>query len=287
MDTPRKGMLLVASGLCISVVAGCAQILGLEKTNRNGVDAPGICDEPLMCTVDGSELCGRLIGVGTAKVRTDSPSGAICDATMTDGPCALTVMAQAKAAFFGGMPTMVPATVDDCGRFKLIGLPSAAPVEDVAILVTGPSLVATATIARDRVATGTKKPPPVRAPAVPMDAATAWFTDGGIAPLATGVYLTQFPLSTATERSNWNVLLDGAKAVPQTTAPYTFYFGNPALFDKLDPSLTKSGPSGTALVEPKQSPFALSGQRTGKACDDINGLVLVPNFLIFVDQTGC
>jgi hypothetical protein len=261
--------------------SGCAQILGLEKTHESqGADAPGVCDMALTCATDGSELCGRLFGIAAIATQVATPTGEVCSGT-TEGPCGLTVMVQTKTDLFAGSAAVTPAVVDDCGRFKVSGLPTAM-VDDMAVVVSGANVATTATLALERVMTAAQ---PVRAAVMLNETSAAWFATIGTA--AVPAYLTQYPI-TIKDRSNWTVLLDDATPAQQTTAPFAYYFGGPSPFETIDPALAKTGPSGTSLVVPGTSAaFKLAGSAVGTSCAEVTGLKTVVGILVFFDQTQC
>lgn len=282
--------------LASATSAGCAQILGLDKTTKgnepdapDGSDAPGICDVPQPCAVDGSELCGQLVAVGTATARVANPIGAVCPPG-GEGPCAVTVTVATKTNLFGMFDPMmtVAATVDDCGRFKASPLPTDgfAMNADLAVVVAGGTMVRTATLVRNRTATGGVLTT-VRAPLVPADSVQAWAVASNT-PALTSAYLVQYPV-VATDRSSWTVRLDGVVPLQQPTAPFAFHFSGDAPFAVLDPALTQTGPSGTAIVVSNQPMFGIGGDAgaMAKTCADVLNLKLVPSTFVFLDLTGC
>lgn len=273
--------------------AGCAQILGLDKTTKaiepdaaDRVDASSICDVPLPCAVDGSELCGQLIAVGSATVRVANPIGAVCTAG-GEGPCAVNVTVATKTNLFGVFNPMmgVAATVDDCGRFKASPLPTdmvGMMNTDLAVVVEGGNTVRTATLVLNRPASGAVLTT-VRTPMVPLDSVQAWAT---ITPGLTSAYLVQFPL-VAGDRSNWSVRLDGVAPLQQPVAPFALYFSGDVPFATLEAALPQTGPSGTALVVSNQPTFRIGGDAGAVTCGDVTGLKLLPSTLVFLDLTGC
>ena len=279
--------------LALAGSAGCAQILGLDKTTKaiepdasNGADAAGICDVPLPCAVDGSELCGQLVAVGSATVRVANPIGAVCTGG-GEGPCSVKVTVATKTNLFGVFNSMmgVAATVDDCGRFKASPLPTdmvGMMNSDLAIVVEGGNAFRTATLVRNRPASGAVLTT-VRAPLVPLDSVQAW---GAIIPNLTSAYLVQYPLA-AGDGSNWSVRLDGVAPLQQPMAPFAFYFSGAAPFAVLEAALPQTGPSGSALVVSNQPTFRIGGDAVAATCADVAGLKLLPSTLIFLDLTGC
>ena len=277
--------------------AGCAQILGLDKTTQgneadaaDGSDAPGICDVPQPCAVDGSELCGQLFATGTATARVANPIGAVCPPGGGDGPCAVAVTVATKTNLFGMFSPMlaVAATVDDCGRFKASPLPTDgfAMNADLAVVVAGGTMVRTATLVRNRTTTGGVLTT-VRAPMVPADSVQAWEVASS-RPALTSAYLVQYPVI-ATDRSSWTVRLDGVVPLQQPTAPFAFYFSGDAPLGVLAPTQAQTGPNGTAIVVSNQPMFAIGGDASAmaKTCGDVVNLKLVPSTFVFLDLTGC
>ncbi len=273
---------------------GCAQILGLDKTTKANdsdaaetADAAGICDVPTACAVDGSELCGQLVAVGSATARVANPKGAVC-LPGGEGPCAVTVTVTTKSNLFGTFdPTLaVAATVDDCGRFKASPLPTdtAGINADLAVVVESSNIVRTATLVRNRTASGGVLTT-VHAPMVPLDTVQAWVVATNSPPF-TSAYLVQYP-PLGIDRSTWQVRLDGATPAQQSMAPLAFYFSGDAPFAVLDPGLTQTGPSGTAIVVSNLATFSIGGDKGFRTCADVTGLHLIPSTLLFLDFPGC
>ena len=284
------------AALASATSAGCAQILGLDKTTKadepdasDVSDASGICDVPQPCAVDGTQLCGQLFAVGAATARVANPIGALCPPG-GEGPCAVKVTIATKANLFGMFDPMrtVAATVDDCGRFQASPLPTDGLVmnADLAVMVEGGTMVRTATLVLNRTATGAVLTT-VRAPMVPVDSVQAWAVANNTSAL-TSAYLVRYPV-VVTDRSSWSVRLDGVVPLQQPMAPFAFYFGGDAPFAVLSPALVQTAASGTAMVVSNQPMFGIGGDAgaMAKTCGDVGNLQLVPSTFVFLDFTGC
>ncbi|MBP9088014.1 MAG: hypothetical protein KBG15_17975 [Kofleriaceae bacterium] len=277
--------------IALATSAGCAQILGLDKTTKadepDAAVVPGLCDVPLACAVDGSELCGQLVAVGATTARVADPIGAVCIPN-GEGPCAVTVTVATKTNLFGMFdPTLtVAAIVDDCGRFKAGPLPADGfgMNGDLAVMVEGGTTVRTATLVRNRTATGGVLTT-VRAPMVPLTSVQAWVAAINI-PTPTSAYLVQYPMVTS-DRSNWSVRLDGVVPTPQPVAPFAYYFAGDEPFAVLDTALPRTGPSGTAIVVSNQPTFRIGGDVDAMMCSEVTDLQLVSGTLLFLDLSGC
>ena len=122
----------VAAALCV-VLAGCAQMLGLDNTKfqqlDGPIDTPSVCDgDGVLCapTEAGRAVCGQLFGTGAAAdspLRVAAPTGELCAPGSTEGPCGLQVSALAVESLFDGSSTGEKmGQIDDCGRFAVVDL---------------------------------------------------------------------------------------------------------------------------------------------------------------------
>lgn len=262
----------------LAVVAGCAQILGLDSTRFDYkdamTDAPSVCDGAPQCTsTTGRSVCGQLFQVGASAgqpLRVATPTGMACSAS--DGPCAFAVSGQATASYFAGDTSdLVTGTVDDCGRFVVPDLD--ATQADVAIEFSAAMYNDSATLVLGRPTTpGTDTG--IAAYAIDMTSATAWATTTGF--LVSHTDTSGAPVSGDKDR------LNGADLPAPPTAPWVAYFGGTAAFGAIDTTATETGPSGTSLVAPTTGTVTLSSARTGKTCMPMPQLQSVMDALIYV-----
>ena len=283
--------------VALAAGGGCAQILGLDDTQRRDASGPGVCDQPIDCSsATMRAICGQLVDAVTEQpFQRIGATGALCLPTDTDGPCGFAIAGVAAASddeLFSTFDTSTPATVlDDCGRFKIEGL-------------TGPKLAVVATPVPPADATFRKVirvilyntlEPQVTAIDVVVVAdslVTTWDTQSG--QTTTDALLVKF--RAGQQRIAGVQATIGSVAVPLPPAvPYSLYFGGPNQFESLiDPTSgalqTDSGTSGTGLVVPVDgSPITLSGLRTagGGTCNGISGVRRTPGALVWIDLTDC
>jgi hypothetical protein len=280
----------------LSLLAGCPQVLGLDNTTfepqDGGVDAPSVCDGAPACTSStGRSVCGQLFATGDAAgppLRVANPTGAACVAGNTEGPCALAVGGMAMASLFDTTQTgRIEGVVDDCGRFVVADLDTT--LADVAIVFTGTDFHPTATLVLGReLAAGEDRD--VTALAVTTATTAAWSMQLSPAdpPIETGTgYLVEYTrsdrpvLDTQVAKDNSSGLTN-----PAGTIPWAAYFGGGGPFGTLDPALTATGETGTALAVLGGGIFSLEGVRTGARCK-IAGLQQVGNTLIHVIAVNC
>ena len=130
----------------IGVGAGCAQLLGLDKTKPPfdaSIDAASVCDGMPLCTGSGRQLCGQLVATGSdagAPVRALVPTGAACSGAAASGPCVLAVTGGSIDQLAPGSD-LVAGTIDDCGRFAVDLDPALA---DVGVVFEGTGFARTA-----------------------------------------------------------------------------------------------------------------------------------------------
>lgn len=286
----RRGLAAVA----LAGATGCAQLLGLEETTfepgDSGIDAPGVCDGAPACTsTTGRSLCGQLFGTGDRAgqpLRVAAPTGGACAPGSLEGPCAFTVGALPKASLFASLPDgRVEGTVDDCGRFVVPDVDPSLP--DVAVVVSGTDQHTTASLVLGR-------PPEVgedrgiRALGVTSATVLAWGAQLRDPPVdaATG-YLVEYTnggnpvLGDAVAKDSGSPLTN-----PFGTVPWAAYFTGFEPFGVLDPTLTVTANSGSALVVPGGGIFSIDGFRTGRRCK-ISDLQQVTNTLVHIVQVDC
>ena len=282
---------------CLTMV-NCAQLLGLDNTKLEqtdaGTDASSVCDAvPESCAgTTGRSACGQVFGTGPdagARFTVAAPTGAVCDGTSTEGPCALAVSGMPLQSLFDGNSTgEVIGQMDDCGRFVVNDIDSTAT--DVAIKLTDAGglyqptvtlkLARTAEVGQD---TG------IAAYAVLVTTTTEWATQLGIDPANTSTgYLVKYTSSTGMALANEAVAVDSGSPLmsPPGTIPWAAYFTGAAEFGTLDPAATVTAESGTAFAGMPAGPFSLEGFRQGRRCKREN-LRTVGNTLIHVLEDDC
>jgi hypothetical protein len=276
--------------LALLALAGCDKVLGLDR-NTLLTDGPlGTCEgpSPACDTTNGETICGRLLGAGAmagVPFEVAEPTGEICAAGVTDGPCAYTVGGMPMSSFFGGQTNQAMGFIDDCGRYTVPTL-----VEpDVAVILTGPDNVNTAAIARARtIEAGTFTSLDV---VVAGDTAKAlWVTQVPGATAFDSGYLVRYSTGTAPRAGEATTLSGGnpLPTSPSTSQSWVSYFADDGGFGSLDPAATLTSAAGTAFVAPIAipQPFILEGFRVGRRCM-IDGLQTVQQRLIFVEPTDC
>jgi hypothetical protein len=283
------------AALAALAAGGCAQILGLDDTQRRDASGPGVCDQPIDCTGAGMRaICGQLVDAVTGQAfQRVGATGAACLPTDTDGPCGFAIAGADGAdenELFSTIDTTTPATVvDDCGRFKIEAL-------------TGERLAVVAT------------------PVAPADGTYRKVIRGvlhnDLEPVITGVDVVVVRHSLVTDwetqsgqtipeallllfRSGNTLIRDvvskiNTVQVPLPPAvPYALYFGGPNPFETvLDPVSgglqARSGATGTGLVFPVDTnPFTLGGSQPGKNCLEISGVRRIVAALVWIDLTDC
>jgi hypothetical protein len=272
-----------------ALLAGCAQILGLEDTTLDrrdaAADAPNICDTPAFecIATTGRSVCGRLFVAGTGEpYRVADPTAQSC--TTLEGPCGLTVTGQGEETFFARtIADRVAALVDDCGHFAILDLDPA--VTDVAIEITGPDVASSARLVFDLPATSTTETG-VAALVVPTSTKAAWAAQLTVAEteIATG-YLVRYVTSVGAAVPMEEVRVGGATVGGPPTRPWASYFTGE--FDVLDPTLTATTAGGTAFIAtPATGMFRLGGFHTGKTCGR-DGFATVAETLIYMVLKDC
>jgi len=285
--------LLATSGLAL---AGCAQLLGLDKTTFDAgtTDAPSVCDgAPACVSSTGRSACGQLFGTGdtaNAPLRVANFTGELCQPGITEGPCGLAVAAYPKATYFDGTLTgKVDGQIDDCGRFVVPDIDSS--VADIAIEFTGIGFQTTATLVLGReLAVGEDRD--IEAFGVTTDTTAAWASQLAATmppetPETTSGYLITYTTSDL-PLGGEAVAIDGLSAFdnPFGTVPWAAYFAAGSTFGVLDPTLMVTSDTGTAFAVLPAGTISVEGFRQGKRCK-IADLVQLANTLIHVIELDC
>jgi hypothetical protein len=229
----------------------------------------GGCGTPLNCPAPApgkQTICGQLYDItNNSKFQqmSPAPTGAKCDGTMTEGPCALAVNAF-DALMYGMDPTMaVPLGVgstyiDDCGRFKLtdVSQPSSPYIglgfDDASPSNMGPNGVTNTTGVAVNAQSGAVTDD-VEAWVVPKATSDMWTASGG-PPVSGGIYVGIF----RTHKCDSNGTCTGDKFANQAGVTMT-KFGQPVPNNDyyfmaaetghtmIDPNATATGSNGTGL----------------------------------------
>lgn len=281
------------------LLAGCAQLLGLDKTSLEqpdgNLDAASVCDGAPLCTAGttGRSVCGQLFETGAnagQPFRIAEPTGAACGVSV-DGPCALQVAGNTMEAFFNNDATAdVPGQIDDCGRFAV---PDLDPLVPVAVKFTDPAN--TFRISATLVVLGRPAEPGAEDRDVPAYAVLAttvadWSTslDAMTPPDLSSAYLVKYTSSDGLALAGEAVAVDNGSALvnPPGTIPWAGYFAGSVPFGTLDTAATVTAASGTAITVMPAGPFSLEGFRQGRRCK-IENLRSVSNTLIHVVEEDC
>lgn len=279
-------------------LAGCAQLLGLDNTKLETPDVPddaqGVCDvDPPTCVAStGRSVCGQLVLAGTdaGPLRVATPTGAVCDAANTEGPCALAVTAVPTQSLFDGNSTgEVIGQIDDCGRFVVVDFD--ATVVDVAIKLAdaGALYQPSARLLINRSTAVGEADRGIEAVVVLKTTTMEWATQLSIAPEDTSTgYLVRYTSSTGTPLLNEAVAVDAGSPLTSLppAIPWAGYFGGTAAFGALTPGAMATAESGTAFAGMPAGPFSLEGFRQGRRCVR-PGLKTVGNVLIHVVEDDC
>jgi hypothetical protein len=275
--------------------AGCAQLLGLDSTRFEpldaATDAPSLCDPvPLTCTfTSGRSVCGQIYETGDragASLRTTSPTGEMCQPGSSDGPCGLAVAALPLTSYFAGTTTgRLTGVIDDCGRYVVNDLDPTA--KDVAIVVEGPGYRRTAALLLGRL-TGPGTDERVEAFAVTDATVTGWAAQLGGAPDLSSAYLIRYRSVAGAPLAGEQVAKDGGSPFSNAvgTVPWARYFAGNAAFSSIDPAATATLETGTALAVLGGGTFSVDGFRPGRRCRVLS-LEQVANTLIYVTAGGC
>lgn len=271
-----------------ALLAGCAQILGLDDTTLDrrdaAVDAPNVCDTPAFAcsAATGRTLCGRLVEAGTgAPYRVTNPTAQTC--TTTEGPCNLTISGQSQATFFAGTSAdRVMGQIDDCGHFMIPDVERAAT--NIAITITGSDVATSARLLFD-LSVGSSTELGISALVVPTARKTAWAGALSIAEtaIASG-YLVRYVTTQGIGVPAEEVRVSGATVGGPVTRPWAAYFTGD--FDAPDPALMATTTAGTALIAPPSGTFRIGGFHVGATCGR-DGFQDVSNTLIYIVLKGC
>ncbi len=288
--------IIVAVAAC--ALAGCAQLLGLDNTKLETPDVPddatSLCDaDATSCTAStGRSACGQLVLAGTdaGPLRVATPTGAVCDAGNTEGPCALSVSAVPTQSLFDGTSTgEVLGQIDDCGRFVVADID--ATVVDVAIKLSDAAgaYQPSARLLINRSTTVGEVDRGIEAVVVLKTTTVEWATQLSLPPDATSTgYLVRYTSGTGMPLVNEAVAVDQGSPLtnPPGTIPWAGYFGGTSAFGALTPGATVTSESGTAFAGMPAGPFSLEGFRQGRRCARAN-LKTVGNVLIHVVEDDC
>lgn len=290
--------------LAFLALTGCAQVLGLDETvfEQGGpdadVDASGPCDEiPASCTsTAGRSLCGQLYLPGGQPLRTTEDTPEPCQLGGA-GPCQFSVSAIDYAQYTSASPGPAPGSIDTCGRWQINDFDST--VARAAVLFDAPSHIQTAAL----VTVDTTKAEAItgqRGYAVSMEQLVTWGGQAGLsdAPITSTGFLVSYRVGATapgTPSSGVTYVQNNAGPPdppnPVGTAPWAAYFEGEGPFGVITPTLTKTGPSGTALtVTDAAGAFELEGLRTtsggGARCEE-QDLHQVPGALIYLTLLRC
>jgi hypothetical protein len=286
---------VAAAALALALAAsGCAQVLGLDPTERR--DGGGLCAVDLECTGADRTVCGRLIDAITEQpFAAPGATGAACVPGATDGPCAFTIGGVAASELFLGGGAPVPSVYhDDCGRFRI----EAMAGDDLAVTAVpgnGAELLYRS-VARTILYTDTGTVEDVAVPMISEAQVTVWETQAPAGTEVTDGFLLRFRnggdlIQRITVRVDANQIPD-----PPAT-PYALYFAGAQPFATViegagDASALRgeTGPTGTAYLQPDgAAAFSVGGTRPGSQCDSaaVGMINSVPGFLVWVELINC
>lgn len=261
--------------LLITVIAGCAQIFGLEPTQFDQKDAPtdepSVCDGAPACTSStGRSVCGQLFEVGAAAnqpLRVATPTGAVCAVGNSDGPCVYQLKGTTQAGLFDAALPRVDGEIDDCGRFVVRDL--AAQEANVAVVFTNPNLTTIASLVVNRPTTiGEDRG--VVALAITREQENQWgnqLKPGGGLDMSKGFLISYRRAGRPIKDMSVTQDQDGAFTNPIGTTPWAAYFTADAPFGTFDPALTATNVSGSAFaVFGTINEFELVGVGGGARC---------------------
>ena len=274
-------------------VTGCAQILGLDPTERS--DGGGLCAADLECTGADRVVCGRLVDAATEQpLAAFGATGAACAPGATDGPCAFTISGVQAPELFAGGGTPVPTVYhDDCGRFRIEGMTG----EDLAITAVpgNGAEIFYRSVARTILYTDTGTVEDVAIPMVSEALITGWETP---APAGTDVgdgFLLRFR-NGGDLIQRITVRVDNTQIPDPPATPFALYFAGSRPFETVVDAgdgaalRTETGPTGTAFLQPDgTAPFSIGGTRPGSQCDSaaVGMINAVPGFLVWVELINC
>jgi hypothetical protein len=300
--TPRARSAPSARALALVLVAaaavpaaGCAQLLGLDSTRFEpmdaSTDAPSLCDPvPPSCTfTTGRSVCGQIVDTGDgagASLRATNPTGEQCGPDNSDGPCGLTIAALPLTSYFAGTVTgRLTGVIDDCGRYVVHDLDPAA--RDIAIVIEGTGYRRTASLLLGR-PTGPGTDERVEAFAVTDATLTGWAAQLGGSPALSDAYLIRYRSVGGMPLAGEQVAMDGGSPFTNAigTVPWARYFAGNAAFASIDPAAPSTLETGTALAVFGAGTFSVDGFRPGRRCRIMN-LEQVANTLIYVTASGC
>ena len=285
--------------LAVLALTGCAQVLGLDDTKLDkidaAIDAPGVCDGTPQCTsLNGRSVCGQLYQTGDmagVPLRAANPTGTACQPADMTGPCAFRVVGLTRASFLSGGTTGTDAVIDDCGRYAVIDFDSTQP--DVAVLLTGDDTMykRTASLLLGRTTLGgpNNTDKGVDLHVVTKATATSWAMQ--LSPTtppdtSTG-YLVRY-LRQGQPLAKVKVAKDnssGFSTMPGQV-PWAAYFTGATAFGSVDAAQNETVSLGTAFAVFGGGTFSLQGVISGSRCQ-LDGLNQIDNTLIYVNVPGC
>jgi len=274
---------------------GCAQILGLDSTDRRDAGGGGACAQDLQCDMNADRaVCGRLVDAVTqAPFAATAATGALCVAgTATEGPCTFVIVGESADDLFAGTGNPITATtLDDCGRFRVEGLTGAA-LAIVAEPIT-PADAVYRRVAATVLYNGAGPIDGLEVPVVTQAVVTGWESMTAGATLPDGI-LALFRIGGAPSEGVV-AKIDTIEVGVYPAMPFALYFDGASPFETITetdgdgPRLrTATGPTGTAVLVPKDdNPFILGGDRPGKNCTELDGIRRVANTLVYIELTNC
>jgi hypothetical protein len=285
-----------AAVAAVTCAAGCASILGIDNTR--GLDAgpdtplPSCVGTPRCTFSNGRSICGQLVQTGTLAgdlVRDVGATGAACPVTATaSGACSFGVFAQVGSDYIArNTNNRTIGALDNCGRYAINDID--VTQTDVVVVLFSANTVETAQLVLNRPTTpGIDQG--VNVFAIDNNTAAAWSTQLagsglGSGPTVTGSFLVQYGGSTQPVAVGVNGV--GVNVPP--TPPWAAYFVGASPFGTLDPMLTATGTSQSAiLVPPAATTFTLNGSGSaGPAmCGQVN-LEAVANVIMVIGLSGC
>jgi hypothetical protein len=230
-------------------------------------------------------------------LRVAAPTGEVCAAGNTEGPCAFKVAALPKASFLtASVAGRKDGVVDDCGRYAVIDFDQA--VADVAVEATGDAATfkRTASLLLGRTTLGGpgNVDSGVDVYVVSKATATEWAQQvmgSGTPPDTATGYLIKFTRM-GSPQDGVQVAKDGSNGFTSApgTVPWAAYFGGTSPFGALDPTLTSTGKRGMAFAVFGGGTFNLQGVSAGRRCPNPMTPISVnqvDNALIAVTVPNC
>jgi hypothetical protein len=283
-----------AALLAAALLAGCAQVLGLDSTDRRDAEGPplpdgGVCSAELACAAGAERaVCGRLVDAVTQQpLVAPGATGAAC-VQSADGPCAFAVAGLSADELFTGTGAPIAGTVDDCGRYRVEG------VAGERLAVTATPIAPADAVYRRSASTvlynAAGNVDGLEVPIVPIATIAGWEAEAALA--IPEALLVKFRLGT-TPSAGFVAKIDTVPVALPPTPPFAVYFHGANPFETIvDPGAgalrADSGETGTAaLVPASTAAFSLGGAKPGKNCTEVAGIQLVPALLVYVELMNC